>query len=428
MFEKFVRLFPNRNAAVYTSMAVFFVVMVIIAFQIQSFIDSKSNTGVAGRNSNSPVSDVVSPSPAPKNMLPSTNPTPETVVDATPAPVAVPAKASKLVEAKNQMALDDLAKLKNRLNLATEQFDSLSSRFKSLLVDEDGRRIAGSTELVESYISFQEMFSDLSKEFEKTQRTVLLFQLELDEFFEQKPLSAIPTSLTSQLADCDSNVAQLARSIEGRASGLSAIVSQATSTVPQENSLQRAIADRNTRIENQAIAAATAARLELDNQKQQAVAAAEASAAEQQRQSILDEQRARVEAAKVAAQAKRDLELLEADYQRERSKIQHYLGTLFIKTTKQPGGSVNVETKESKPVSLSALKQHGLANPDVQKACSSLLRFFCYQDAGGRGRGPYPASYIGGYLRDDEMAAIRPAYDLLDKYGLLLVEKGLLSP
>ena len=120
--------------------------------------------------------------------------------------------------------------------------------------------------------------------------------------------------------------------------------------------------------------------------------------------------------------------MLEAEFERDLPNIKHYLGTLFVKSTKQPGGGVNHETKESMPISLTALKSHGFSNPDVQIACQSLLVFFSYFQAGGRGQGPYPSYYAGGRLQEGEMAAIRPAYDLLDKYCELLVEKGLLAP
>jgi hypothetical protein len=69
----------------------------------------------------------------------------------------------------------------------------------------------------------------------------------------------------------------------------------------------------------------------------------------------------------------------------------------------------------------------GVGNTDVRKACSSLLLFFSNANAGGRGKGPYEALYYGGALTDEQLDRVRPAYDLLNKYGLLLVEKGMLA-
>jgi hypothetical protein len=107
-------------------------------------------------------------------------------------------------------------------------------------------------------------------------------------------------------------------------------------------------------------------------------------------------------------------------------RIQHYLGPLFKKSKYQPGGGALKITAEEKPVSLSALKQHGLTR-EYDKACAALLLFFSYHEAGKRGRGPYPAHYFGQGLTPELHAAIDPACDYLLKYGLLLVEKGMLS-
>ena len=128
-----------------------------------------------------------------------------------------------------------------------------------------------------------------------------------------------------------------------------------------------------------------------------------------------------------AAKTAQERVLLDAEFQKDLPKINHYLGALFKKTTKQPGGGVTIETKESTPVSLSALRKTGVNNPDVRKACGSLLLFFSYFNAGDRGMGPYQPNYHGARLDDAQLATIRPAYDLLEKYGLLMVEKGLLA-
>jgi hypothetical protein len=108
-------------------------------------------------------------------------------------------------------------------------------------------------------------------------------------------------------------------------------------------------------------------------------------------------------------------------------KINHYLGPLFKSSFKQPKGATTTEEKASGPVSYSALMASGVNNNDVRRACGSLLLFFSYFKAGGRGQGPYESGYNGAVLDDRQLDSVRPAHDLLDKYGLLLVEKGMLA-
>jgi hypothetical protein len=146
--------------------------------------------------------------------------------------------------------------------------------------------------------------------------------------------------------------------------------------------------------------------------------------------SKIEELKAQAEAEKKRSELANKRMQLEVEFERDLPKIQHYLGVLFKHSPRQIVRGSVVGVKDSGPVSLSGLKSFGSGGlgDDYQKETQGLLLFFSYYEAGGRGSGPYPAGYAGGHLDAVKQDAIRPAYLLLEKYGLLLVEKGMLAP
>ncbi len=441
MREGFFRLFQSPNAAKYTGLAVFFLVIFGLYIWVeqgrtqrqQSALDreSKSSTQpqplVQESLSHITQHEESGSNPSVVNDDGRSNAL-EPILRSSPPPV------SKVTEARNAMVLDDLTKVKQKMSDTESRLTATTERIQSLLVSEDGARIAQDVALVEKFISLQLLIAKTQEQVEETQREFNLVQLGLDEFLASKPSEAIPTNLSSRLPVIKQKVDNVQLEIASRDLGLAAIVSESAVNQVANKTLQVAIQDLKMQKENERLALQTEARNRANQQQdkeieslQEELAAKDSALKKEQLRGQIQGVDEKIQGAKVEQQLAAERAKLEVEFKRDWPQIQHYLGPLFLKTTKQPGGSVTIETKEAMPVSLAALKRHGLANSDMQKACSSLLLFFSYFDAGGRGRGPYPAQYHGGYLDNAQMDAIRPAYNFLDRYGLLLVEKGLLS-
>lgn len=429
--NRMLTILRNKNAAIYACMAIFLLVVAVVALQIPTGSTIKTEAVPTASISLPQFRGTTVPrSPAENRVISS-----ESFQTVTVQPTQIRPERSRVVEAKYQNLAADLEELGVSFKKQSNGYQSIRSSLQALMTDEAGSRVGQSVTLIESFQSLQHSVETLGDSIQELDRSLQLCHLELEENLELNPSADPPTSLVESIASLRDSMRSIDEESNSRRLGLAFIVKEAQAFSTSDKKLSEAIELRKSEREIARIQANSeqkqienekrlAAEKELQRQKADAALALQKQEAEEAVARLL----AGREAAKIAAKAERDRTMLEAEFERDLPKIKHYLGTLFLKSTKQPGGGATHETKESMPVSLTALKSHGLSNPDVQKACQSLLLFFSYFKAGHRGQGPYPSYYAGGHLQDGEMAAIRPAYDLLDKYAELLVEKALLAP
>ncbi|MEO8270225.1 MAG: hypothetical protein ABI557_10925 [Aureliella sp.] len=340
-----------------------------------------------------------------------------------------------MVEAKYQNLSEDLGVIGVSFKDYRGSYESIQSSLQALMSDEAGSRVGQSTKLIDSFESLTKSVATLGDSIQELERELQICRLGIEENLERSPHVDPPTEIVNSIASLRNTLRTIDDQLEARRLGLAFIVSESKAFSVSEKKLSEAIESQKSEQEIAFLKAQSEQELiedarrdaearELEGERKEAAFAVE-------QQKVVEEiarLKANRDAADILAQAKQERSILEAEFERDLPKIKHYLGPLFVKSTKQPGGGVNVETKESMPVSMRALRSHGFSDSDVQAACRSLLLFFSYFKAGDRGQGPYPSYYAGAYLNDKEMAAIRPAYDLLSKYAELLVAKELLAP
>jgi hypothetical protein len=411
-------------------MAAFLVVLLIIGLRIAATEDDPTVTDSQPSGANS--SDVGSSSNAPPtsaNAADQPRDSRASVNYQEPTP-----KPTRVAEAKNSLVREDLTRVIAKREAVEQGLGALTALVGELSSSEAGRQFGQVQELLESYMETKQRLEAVSRQYDTTRRDLILLQAEIEEQLDLYPSTMLPESLVSQLGSLGKSLDESEVELRQCRLGLAALVSEGAKHPAGERSLAeqvetyqvdkqkvqlQAIAEERKRLDEEAI--------EAQKRDEQKLAEAKEKLRQEKAAQELALVEAEKEAAKIAAAEQERKILLEAEFKRDLPKIQHYLGPLFVKTTKQPGGGDVIETKESKPVSLTALNAVGLSNPDVSKACGSLLLFFSYFKAGGRGQGPYPSEYHGAALNQDQLAVIRPAYDLLDKYGELLVEKGMLA-
>lgn len=428
----------RNNAVILGCMAAFLVVLLIIGLRIAATEDDPTATDNQSTETNSSDAGLSS------NLPPTPDTAGEPSEDASPSvyfhnnrvPLAyrepIP-KPTRVAEAKNGLVREDLTHAIAKREAVGQELKALTGLVSDLSSNETGRQLAQALELLESFMEFKQRLEATSKQYDTTRRDLILLQAEVEEQLDLYPNTPLPESLVSQLGALVKSLDESQAELRQCKLGLAALVSEGANHPAGEKSLAeqietyqvdkqkvqlQAIAEERKRLDEEAI--------EAQKRDEQKLAEAKEKLRQEKAAQELALVEAEKEAAKIAAAEQERKVKLEAEFQRDLPKIQKYLGPLFVKTTKQPGGNSLIETKESMPVSLTALKAVGLSNPDVSKACSSLLLFFTYFKAGERGQGPYPY-YFGGTPNPEHLAAIRPAYDLLDKYGELLVEKGLLA-
>jgi hypothetical protein len=430
--NRILAIFRNKNAALYACMAVFLLIVAVITMQIPDAaavktVDPPRAEDKSLQSGNAAVRNLVRDSQVTR---------PETLRDVTvPPPVSTRLERSRVVEAKYQNLSEDLGAIDVSFKDYCSSYESIQSSLQALMTDEAGSRVGQSTELIASFQSLKKSVETLGDSIQELNRNLQLCRLEIEENLERNPHTDPPTEIAKSIASLRGSLRSIDEQLEARRLGLAFIVNEAAAFSVSDKKLSEAIKSKKSEQEIAFLAAKSeqakiensrriAEARELEEKKNEAAFAVE-------QQKVADEIArliAEKEAAAVKAKFQQEREVLEAEFERDLPRIKHYLGPLFVRSTKQPGGGANRETKDSMPVSLAALRAHGFSNTDVEKACQSLLLYFSYFKAGGRGQGPYPSYYAGGHLQDSEMAAIRPAYDLLDKYAELLVDKKMLAP
>ena len=330
-------------------------------------------------------------------------------------------------------ARESAQKLLAKYESASSQLDELRSSISEVLSNQSGSKIASSIESTKRFLAYQSLVLSLEEQFEKleTEKANLEGLVQIDEGKSSSKTKA--TEIASELEKIKPMLTEFSKVLESRKKGLAVIVRDASRFEESKKSLQdrlNELADAKALQELES-AEKLQEKLKDERERQQKeeddrrianeIEAGKTKAAAMQAKANAEEK-----AKTLQAEVERKNIALKAELKRDLPKVEHYLGTLFIKSTSQPSSRGMVETREAMPVSLTGLKEFGYSNPDIEKACSSLLLFFSAYKSAGRGTGPYPA-YLGAALNPTEIGAIRPAYDFLEKYGLLLVEEGKLS-
>lgn len=340
---------------------------------------------------------------------------------------------NEIAQTRVKNALESASKFVAKYDDASSQFDELRRQLVELLTSESGAKIASSIDSTKRFMAFQSIVASMEEQFEKLGDEKSLLEKHIQFIENKSPSQAIVTELVSKLEKLKPSLFELSKTLDSRKKGMATIVreaskSEASRTTLQERLNELAVDDENQVIrsvkESQEVLLAEKKQQRIDAQNQRLASEIEAEKSKAAAEQAKREEVARANA--LQAEADRKKIGLKAELQRDWPKVELYLGILFVKSTSQPSSRGLVETREAMPVSLMGLKEYGYGNPDIKQACSSLLLFISYYKSGGRGNGPY-GFYTGAALNSDELAAIRPAYDFLEKYGLLLVEEGKLS-
>lgn len=310
----------------------------------------------------------------------------------------------------------------------------ISQAFTDLLQNEPGSRIASSQVLVDRFRLYQREFQLLEGTLQESQSSLQLLESEAQRASESNVESV--RELLSQITDARKRVITHLQSHRDLAEGLDRVEKEAN-RYPLGASLQRALVAQTEARESKLVE-----QMQIAERKEEERRSRELSEIAREKSELEHQLKLQREKGEIALrEQEKKLEIrrleetqrkkeLEAEFEADLPKIQHYLGVLFKdKKENMLGGGIS-GSKKSGPVSFAALQTlgtNGLGTPE-EKMMQGLLVFFSHHEAGGRGRGPYPAQYLGGTLSESDTMSIRPAYLLLQKYGLLLVEKGLLAP
>lgn len=311
----------------------------------------------------------------------------------------------------------------------------LRRRFAELMVDGVGKQISSSPDLIDRFVLCEDEFQTSYAELPDVLSSFEVLHLKLLEAANSPKSSEL--RFATDTADIRKKSLALRTKFDDQKFRLDRIVSSASQLQSSETSLKEAISlQRASAEESRILVFKDLQKQEMEKRlaEQSAIARekeeAEYQLRKQQEMLKIEELKAQAEAEKKRSELAREKQQLEVEFERDRPKIQHYLGVLFKHAPRQIVRGSVVGVKEAGPVSLSGLRSLGGGGlgSDYQKETQGLLLFFSYYEAGGRGSGPYPAGYAGGYLDSNKENAIRPAYLLLEKYGDLLVEKGMLAP
>ncbi len=427
LFDRYL----NSTRAIYTAIASIFLGCIVYYFFFPGKVppDPIASQPVETSPVEHTASEKVKPAPTSKQRQPVLESTKPIPADNRAAEIE-----SKIAKAKNEQFLESVAKLTSKSETVSSELASLNGKIGELDTNEVGRRIAKNPTLVRDFVAFKDLTSKLADQVSAVCGEIKIFDLEVHGAVELRPELVISDSLKSSSQKLGDSLGELAKTIDKKRLGLDAIVRSAGDSQPSELTLAEAIkridedderlvldAEKAKRQKEKQAKLAEVEKAKHDNE----LAAIDAEKVQIKNEQLVIEAKKKADAAEV--ERKRKLTLLEAEFERALPEIKHYLGPLFKSSAKQPQGTGTKEEKESGPVSYSALMACGVGNPDIRKACGSLLLFFSYTKAGGRGIGPYEALYNGAVLTDEQLDRVRPAYNLLDKYGLLMVEKGMLA-
>jgi hypothetical protein len=316
-----------------------------------------------------------------------------------------------------QQKWDDLSTAQNRLTLSLDALES----------EEVGNQIASSPKLIDQYVALRETAvpaADATAELQE-ELAILLEPLNAIE------ATQIQSEFTAALDGLAERIETQLIAVKRDQRMLEALQSVAASRAPAESRLadaveQRAEALAAARLTEIADAVDTARQLEIDRvakesgEEQRKIAEAERDVErlkEQQRLADLEAQKQQRQAAIAKA-------ALEREFQRDLPQIRSLLRPLITDGLTQPGRN-NFEPADKKgPVSLAKLRGTGALAPTA-KARGGL--YYIVGSNNDRDLGSFPRYRGGAQDVQSRQSTMMRVQELVNKYGELMVEKGMLA-
>ena len=337
---------------------------------------------------------------------------------------------------KQQLALQEakLLRIRNQGERIRGQWEALSAAqtllamsLKPLGSDEAGSRIASSPELIDQYAALRQTALPAAQLTEELQGELAILLKPLDEI----EATQIEPDYTAALAEISGRIDAQLIAVKRDQRMLDALLSVASNRAAQTISLQTALEQRSNelaeaRLTDIADAVAVSRQAEIDRvtqesaEEQRKIADAQREVQrlkEQQRLQVLEDER-RVREAAIAKAA------LEREFQRDLPQIRSLLRPLITEGLTQPGRNSFEPADQKGPVSLAKLRGTGALGPTA-KARGGL--YYIVSTNNDRDLGSFPR-YIGGAqdVQAQQRTMMR-VQELVNKYGELMVEKGLMA-
>ncbi len=337
---------------------------------------------------------------------------------------------------KQQLALQEakLLRIRNQGERIRGQSEALSAAqnlltmsLKPLGSDEAGRRIASSPELIDQYAALRQTALPAAQLTEELQGELAILLKPLDEI----ETTQIEPDYTAALAEISGRIDAQLIAVKRDQRMLDALLSVASNRAAQAITLQAALKERSNELAEASltdIADAVEAsrqvgidrvtRESAEGQRKIAEAQREVQRLkEQQRLQVLeDERRAREAAIAKAA--------LEREFQRDLPQIRSLLRPLITEGLTQPGRNSFEPADQKGPVSLAKLRGTGALGPTA-KARGGL--YYIVSTNNDRDLGSFPRYRGGAQDVQAQQRTMMRVQELVNKYGELMVEKGLLA-
>lgn len=310
--------------------------------------------------------------------------------------------------------------LDNEFGLLEKAIGKLKLHLSELSLNDSGRRIASDATNLSSIVAMFELREKQVQEFSVLSDEVKTIQGATKEALSlSKDFEASQGTLKT-IQETKGKVQSLRRAIERLELAISTLEANSSKMAPLDKTLLEALKDREKAEAMAVVKAAENAR--------EASLAQKAKAESDRKQAIVDAEKKRIEDEANEIKAKAERASLLADFNRDLPQIKYYLGKLFVVGHTQPKSAHYFEDIGTEgPVSFKRIVATGALADKVEGngAYSAILHLMNSTSNDRILAAPYP-SYIGGSVMTHEAAAARPAYQLLKKYGRLLVEKGYL--
>jgi hypothetical protein len=326
-------------------------------------------------------------------------------------------------------------------------------RLASLMTDGEGKKIAADPAKVSLFVTAtsgelvtDERVSAWEERIARQLRTVESVDLKTTEQI------AVPDEFVEEIESLAADVRTALDRVRRQKASVEAILSETQDAEPgsETPALETALADHRNRAALAVQQAADAAAGRVAEDYAQKLAAekeetqkqlGEATLALERQQREFESRLKQVEAQKIAEaaeairreeearqaalKAELERERLEARFQAALPDIQRYLVPFITPGHKQLDGNKWVYSDEKGPLSLTGLRAKG-ALKNEQMSFQAL-----YAVGGGqqndRPDGMFP-QYIGGHIHDPLVPLARKVQTLIEEFGDLLVEKGMLAP
>ena len=310
--------------------------------------------------------------------------------------------------------------LDNEFGLLEKAIGKLKLHLSELSLNDSGRKIASDATNLSSIVAMFELREKQVQEFSVLSDEVKTIQGATKEALSlSKDFEASQGTLKT-IQETKGKVQSLRRAIERLELAISTLEANSSKMAPLDKTLLEALKDQEKAEAMAVVKAAESAR--------EASLAQKAKVESDRKQAIIDAEKKRIEDEANEIKAKAERASLLADFNRDLPQIKYYLGKLFVVGHTQPKSAHYFEDIGTEgPVSFKRIVATGALADKVEGngAYSAILHLMNSTSNDRILAAPYP-SYIGGSVMTHEAAAARPAYQLLKKYGRLLVEKGYL--